>query len=105
MGCCGVRTWPDPNSSEGCGGGRDRELAPESSWHDEVVLGGDWRQGVPCPQTLGTVRGQHGVGKMAVMSPREEDLAEKWCFLGRKAINYFTNGNSQEVLVSNLYQG
>lgn len=96
MGCCGVRTWPDPSSSEGGGGGRDRVLAPESSWRGEVVLGGGWRQGVPCPQTLGYVRGQHGVGKMAVMSPREEDLAEKWCLLGRKAINYFTNGTAKK---------
>lgn len=56
-----MRTWPDPSSSEGYGGGRDRELAPEPSWHVEVVLNGGWRQSVPFPQMLGSIRGQHGV--------------------------------------------
>jgi hypothetical protein len=63
--CCGVGTWPDPSISE------DWHLAPESSWHVEVVWDRSWRKRVSCPQTLGPVKGEHGVGKMAVISPRE----------------------------------
>lgn len=44
--CCGVGTWPDPSSTEDGGGGRGGQLTPESSWRDEVALGGGWRQGV-----------------------------------------------------------
>lgn len=51
------------------------------------------------------LEGEYGVGKMAVTSPREESLAEKCCLLGRKAMNYFTNCNSLEMLVNNLYPG
>lgn len=35
-----METWPDPSSSEDCGGDRGRRLAPESSWHGEAVWGG-----------------------------------------------------------------
>lgn len=51
------------------------------------------------------LEGEYRVGKMAVTSPREESLAEKCCLLGRKAMNYFTNCNSLEMLVNNLYPG
>lgn len=35
--CCGAGTWPDLSISE------DWHLAPESSWHDEVVWDRSWR--------------------------------------------------------------
>lgn len=42
--------------------------------------------------------------RMAVISSREKNLAEKCCLLGREAINYFTDCISQELLVNYLCQ-